>query len=189
MLSREEVRNKFVGWGIENPTDEQISDYLAQIGKEIKSSEDKAQKYKDDALRVKELQKQLDNMNNEKLTDAERSQKAVDEAQKRVAELEKTVSSMKLLNSLAEIGINGDDATAVVNEDGSLNTIKLGEIIATREKNAVAVFQKKALDETPTPNGAKADPEPDAPYKEIADRVAASKKAETEAVSIIDSYK
>ncbi len=189
MLSREEVSKKFKEWGIENPTEEQIADYLAQIGKEIKSAEDKANRYKADSDKMAELQKQLDELNNEKLTDAERSQKAVDEAQKRVAELEKTVSSMKLLNSLAEIGITGDDATTLVNEDGSLNTVKLGEILATREKNAVDVYKKQALDSTPSPDGKKADPEPDKPYKEIADRVAANKKAETEAVSIIDSYK
>lgn len=189
MLSRDEVRKKFTEWGIENPTEEQVSDYLAQIGKEVKSSEEKAQKYKDDALRVKELQKQLDDINTANLSEVEKANKATEDAMKEIDSLRKTVKQMELTKSLAEIGIVGDDATGLVGEDGSLNTEKLGSILAAREKSAVAAFQKKALDNTPTPSGSKEESEPDKPYKDIVDRVTASKKAETEAVNIIDSYK
>ena len=190
MLKREEVKQKLIEWGIAEPTDEMVSDFLATNSKEIKAAEERANRFKSESDKVKELTKQLDDLNNEKLTDSERSQKAVEEAQKRVAELEKTVSSMKLLNSLAEIGITGDDATQLVDESGNLNTEKLGEILSAREKSAVDVYKKQALDTTPSPDGKKDDKtEPDTPYKDIVERVAASNKAETEAVSIIDSYK
>ena len=188
MLSRDEVRNKFKSWGIEDPTEEQVSDYLAQIGKEVKSSEDKALRYKGEADRVKELEKQLDELNSANLSEVEKANKATEDALKEVESLKKTVTQMQLQKSLAEIGIVGEDADSLVTEEG-LNTAKLGEILAAREKNAVAAFQKKALDETPSPTGAKENPEPDKPYKDIVERVSASKKAETEAVNIIDSYK
>ena len=95
---------------------------------------------------------------------------------------------MELTKSLAEIGIVGDDASQLVGEDGSLNTAKLGEILSAREKNAVATYQKQALDNTPSPNGGK-DDEPDKPYKDIVERVVASKKTETEAADIVNAYK
>lgn len=187
-MSREEVKALFKSWGIEEPTDEQVSDYLNRMQKEVKAAEDKATRYKADADRMKDLEKQLEEINNEKLTDAEKSAKAVEEANKKVTELENTVKAMKLQASLAEIGIVGEDASGLVGEDGSLNTELLGNIIASREKVAVDAYKKQALDATPAPDAKKSE-EKENPYKDIADRVAASKKVENEAVSIIDSYK
>ena len=194
MLKREEVKQKLVEWGIENPTDEQISDYLATISKETKSAEDRAARFKADSDKVKDLEKQINELNNAKLTDEERSAKAVEEANQRVLELETTVKTMQLQKGLAEIGIVGEDATALVDEDGSLNIDKLGQIIGAREKAAVDVYKKEALDGTPAPDGKKGsegedDDKGDPLTKDIVDRAVASKKAETEALSIIDSYK
>ena len=188
MLKREEVKQKLVEWGIENPTDEQISDYLATISKETKSAEDRANKFKADSDRVRDLEKQIEEMNSSNMTDLERANKATEDAQKQVESLTKTVREMQLAKSLAEIGIVGEDASGLFDEDGSLNTEKLGKIIESREKAAVATFQKQALDSTPAADDTKGD-EDETPGKDIVDRVAASKKAETEAVSIIDSYK
>ena len=108
---------------------------------------------------------------------------------KQVAELQKTVKAMELSKSLAEIGIVGDDATQLVNEDGSLNTAKLGEILSTREKTAVASYQKKVLDETPSPSGGKPQEEDkDAEVQEIAKSYADRVKADTVAKDIVNSY-
>lgn len=190
MLKREEVKQKLVEWGIENPTDEQISDYLATISKETKSAEDRANKFKADSDRVRDLEKQIEELNTANMTDLELSNKKAEDAEKKVAELQATVTQMKLLKSLADIGITGDEANGLFNEGGSLNTEQLGKIIESREKAAVATYQKQTLDSTPAPDGKKGeDGEEEKPYKDIVDRVAASKKAETEAVNIIDSYK
>ena len=189
MLKREEVKQKLVEWGIENPTDEQISDYLATISKETKSAEDRANKFKADSDRVRDLEKQIEELNTANMTDLELSNKKAEDAEKKVAELQATVTQMKLLKSLADIGITGDEANGLFNEGGSLNTEQLGKIIESREKAAVATYQKQTLDSTPAPDGKKSEDEEEKPYKDIVDRVTASKKAETEAVNIIDSYK
>lgn len=189
MLKREDVRQKLVEWGIENPTDEQISDYLATISKETKSAEDRANKFKADSDRVRDLEKQIEELNTASMTDLELSNKKAEDAEKKVAELQATVTQMKLLKSLADIGITGDEANGLFDEGGSLNTEQLGKIIESREKAAVATYQKQTLDSTPAPDGKKGEDEEEKPYKDIVDRVAASKKAETEAVNIIDSYK
>ena len=101
---------------------------------------------------------------------------------------------MQLQKALAEIGIVGEDATDLVGDGGNLNIEKLGQIIGAREKAAVDVYKKEALDGTPAPDGKKGsegedDDKGDPLTKDIVDRAVASKKAETEAVSIIDSYK
>ena len=194
MLKREEVKQKLVEWGIENPTDEQISDYLATISKETKSAEDRANRYKGDADKVKDLERQIEELNSANLTDIEKANKATEDAMNKVADLEKTVKQMKQLKALADVGIVGEDAEGLFGEDGNLNIEKLGQIIGAREKAAVDVYKKEALDGTPAPDGKKGsegedDDKGDPLTKDIVDRAVASKKAETEAVSIIDSYK
>lgn len=189
-MKREEVKELMKSWGIEEPTDEQISDYLNRMQKEVKAAEDKATRYKADADRVKDLESQIEELSNANLTDLEKANKATEDALNQVANLQKTVTQMQLMKSLAEIGIVGEDADGLISEDGSLNTEQLGKIIESREKAAVATYQKQTLDSTPAPDGKKSeDEEKEKPYKDIVDRVAASKKAETEAVNIIDSYK
>lgn len=194
MIKRDEVRQKLIEMGIAEPTEEQVNSYIAVISNELKSAEDRAARFKAESDKVKDLEKQLNELNNAKLTDEERSAKAVEEANQRVLELETTVKTMQLQKGLAEIGIVGEDATALVDEDGSLNIEKLGQIIGAREKAAVDVYKKQALDDTPAPDGKKGsegedDDKGDPLTKDIVDRAVASKKAETEAVSIIDSYK
>ena len=194
MLKREEVKQKLIGWGIEEPTEEQISDYLATISKETKSAEDRANRFKGEADKVKDLEKQIEELNSANLTDIEKANKATEDAMNKVADLEKTVKQMKQLKALADVGIVGEDAEGLFGEDGNLNIEKLGQIIGAREKAAVDVYKKEALDGTPAPDGKKGsegedDDKGDPLTKDIVDRAVASKKAETEAVSIIDSYK
>lgn len=194
MIKRDEVKQKLIEMGITEPTEEQVNSYIAVISNELKASEDRAARFKAESDKVKDLEKQLNELNNAKLTDEERSAKAMEEANQRVLELETTVKTMQLQKGLAEIGIIGEDAADLVDEDGSLNIEKLGQIIGAREKSAVDVYKKQALDGTPAPDGKKGsegedDDKGDPLTKDIVDRAVASKKAETEAVSIIDSYK
>ena len=190
MLKRDEVKQKLIDMGVTEPTEEQVNSYLAVISNELKASEDRAARYKAESDKVHDLEKQLKEANEKGLTDLELSQRKTEEALKEVETLRSTVKQMELLKSLADIGITGDDASGLISEDGSLNTVKLGEIISNREKVAVDAFKKEALDKTPAPDDKKPESEEEEkPYKDIVDRVAATKKAETEAVSIIDSYK
>ena len=89
--------------------------------------------------------------------------------------------------ALAEIGITGEDSEALF-ENGELNTTKLGEILANREKNAVAAYQKETLNNTPSPQGGSGKDEPeDKPDIKYAKEYVAKTKANN-SQSIIDSY-
>lgn len=187
-MTREQAKENLIALGVAEPSDDAITTYLNTIQSATKNAEDKATRFKAEADKVRELEKQLEEINNEKLTDEEKSKKALDDAMKQIDSLRSTVKQMELSKSLAEIGIVGDDAASLVGEDGSLNTAKLGEILTAREKNAVATYQKQALDNTPSPNGGKEN-EPEEPYKDIVQRVVASHKAEAEAAEIVNAYK
>ena len=189
-MSRNEVKELLISLGVEEPTDEAISNYLNTIQKEVKTAEDKANRYKAEADKVKELTKELDEIKSANLSDVEKANKATEDALKEVESLKKTVKAMELSKSLAEIGIVGDDATQLVNEDGSLNTSKLGEILKSSETSAVSAYQEKILDETPSPKGGNPpEDDKDAEVKEYAQAYASRVKANTEAKDIVDSYK
>lgn len=184
-MKREDVKQKLISWGIEEPTDEQISDYLATINKETKSAEDKALHYRAEAERVKDLEKELKELNDANLSETEKQTKAVEEANAEIAKLRQTVKQMELTKSLAEIGIVGDDAEGLF-ENGELNTAKLGEILSSREKNAVAAYQKETLNNTPSPQGGKNedDVKPEVEYAK--EYVARNSSGNTQ--SIINQY-
>ena len=186
-MTRDAVKQKLISWGIEEPTDDQISDYLATINKETKSAEDKAAHYKAESERVKDLEKELKAMTDANLSDVEKANKAMEEARAEVESLKLTVKQMNLEKSLAEIGIVGDDAAGLF-ENGELNTAKLGEILSNREKNAVAAYQKETLNNTPSPQGGSGKDEPeDKPDIKYAKEYVAKAKANN-SQSIIDSY-
>lgn len=187
MIKRDEVKQKLVSWGVAEPTDDQINDYLAQISKEIKGSEEKAEHFRNEANRVKDLEKELKALNEANLSDSEKSQKAVEEANAEIAKLRATVKAMELSKALAEIGIIGEDADGLF-DNGELNTAKLGEIITSREKNAVAAYQKEALNATPSPQGSGKEEPEDKPDVAYAKEYAAKAKG-NDTQSIIDSYK
>lgn len=187
MLKREEVRQKFVSWGVEDPTDDQINDYLAQISKEIKGSEEKAAHYKNEASRVQELTKELDELKGQNMTEVEKLQRELEDATKRLSLSEKTVKDMQMKAALAEIGITGNDSEELFT-DGELNTVKLGEILSNREKNAVAAYQKESLNSTPSPQGGQGEPEESQDIKYAKEYVAKA-KGNTDPQAIINQYK
>ena len=175
-MTREQAKANLVAFGVAEPTDEQITNYLNQIGNETKKERDRADKYKADSERVSELQKQLEDINNQNLTDVEKANNAAEEANKRAEAAEKLVKQMQVRNKLAEKGIVGEDADKLFGEDGALDIDFLGEIISNREKKAVSEFEKQCMANTiDASGGAKNDNNNDAEekmVKEIAQSIA-----------------
>ena len=186
-MTREQAKQFLIDSGVEEPTEEAISNLLNTLHAETKMAEDRANRYKSEADRVKTLEKELKELNDANLSDIEKANKATEEANAEIAKLRQTVKAMEMSKALAEIGIVGDDAEGLF-ENGELNTVKLGEILASREKNAVAAYQKETLNSTPSPQGGQGEEEPK-PKNEIAEGFATRAKANTDALSIIESYK
>lgn len=60
---------------------------------------------------------------------------------------------MQRKNELANLGIVGETADKLFNEDGSVDFLVLGQIISERETTAKSLKEKELLDKTPNPEG------------------------------------
>ena len=147
--------------------------------------------FRSDAERVAELEKQLEKVNKQNMTDIELANAERDKALSSVANLEKQIEQMITKTELAKLGITGDVADTLVSGNGKLDFATLGQIISDREKNAVSEYEKKALENTPNPSGSKGKEEQQKTQAEqIAEslgKVASATSKSSE--SIIDSYK
>lgn len=152
-MTRQQARANLVAIGIAEPTEEQITNYLDQVGGETKRERDRADRYKADADRTADLQKQLDDLNSANLSEVEKANRDREDALKQIAALNKQLTTMQTMQSLAERGIVGEDAKSLINEDGSINFETLGKIISDRETSAAAAKERELLQNTPNPKG------------------------------------
>ena len=152
IMTREDVLKLFP-----DATDEQITNLLNQNNSEIARERGKADKYKADAQKADDLQKQLDELNSQNLSDIEKANAERDKALNSVADLEKTIKSMQLKTGLAEQGIVGEQADKLIESlnGGNFDTSLLGQIISEKNKSAIADYEKKNLNSTPNPDGGK----------------------------------
>lgn len=173
-------------------TDEQIEKIMAETGKDIQKAKSVADKYKEDAEKLAEVQKQLDEINTANMTEVEKANKQIEESNKRVADLENQLKNQKTRSDLATLGIIGEDADKIIEglNGGNLDIEVLGNFISNREKQAVADFEKKSLDDTPNPSGGK-DPEDNKTEAEkVAEMIAPNLVGSSQnTASIIDAYK
>ena len=190
-MTREQAKQKLISFGVAEPTDEQITNFLNTVGAETKKEREKADNYKADAEKAEELQRQLDELNSNNLSEIEKANAERDKALKSVSDLEQKVKAMELKTGLAEKGITGEKADKLIEslKNGSFDTEILGEIIAEKEQTAIANYEKKSLDDTPNPDGktgnGKEDDKTESFIKELGKNKA---DADNSAKSIVDSY-
>lgn len=190
-MTREQAKQNLIGFGIAEPTDEQITNYLNQIGAETKGYKDKLASAGDKDNRIAELEKELEKINKQNMTDIELANAERDKALSSVANLEKQIEQMITKTELAKLGITGEVADTLVSGSGKLDFATLGQIISDREKNAVSEYEKKTLENTPNPNGNKGKDEPQKTEAEqIAENLGKSASATSkDSEAIIASYK
>lgn len=152
-MTREEARDLLISAGVAEPTDEAISNLLNKHNAEVSKQKAIADKYKSDATKVAELEKQLEELNDAKLSDIELAKKETEKSNSRVAELEKQIALMQRKTDLAAKGIVGEQADKLIREDGSLDIEILGQIISERETTAKSQLEKDLLNKTPNPKG------------------------------------
>lgn len=154
-MTRENARENLKGFGIEEPTEEQVTNYLNQVNGESQKEKARAEQYKEDAKKVSELQKKLDEMENANLTEVEKANKSVEEANKKIAELQNQINRANTLKQLADKGITGDDANNLIHEDGTIDFDTLGKILTDRETAAATAKEKEIAGQSSNPNGGK----------------------------------
>lgn len=155
-MTREQAKTNLINLGIAEPTEEQITSYLNTVNGEAKKEKDRADKYKLDADKATELQKKLDEIANQNLSEVEKANKATEDAMAQVAALQKRIDRAEQLKSLAEKGITGEQAEKLISEDGKLNYEILGQIISDREAAAKAAKEQEIANNQGNPGGGQA---------------------------------
>lgn len=152
-MTREQAKTNLINLGIAEPSDEQVTNYLNTVNGETKKEKDRADKYKLDADKAAQLQKQLDDIANQNLSEVEKANKATEDAMAQVAVLQKRIDRAEQLKALAEKGITGEQAEKLISEDGKLDYEVLGQIISDRENAAKIAKEQEIANNQGNPGG------------------------------------
>ena len=185
-MTREQAKQKLISFGIAEPTDEQVTDFLNTIGTETKKEKDRADGYKAKADKADELQTQLDDLNSQNLSDIEKANKELEKANERIVELEKN-DAIKTQRSLAmeKFKVTAEQAKQIVKDDGSLDYDILGQIISDKESASATAKEQEIADNATNPGGGSAGANNDtkSTAEKIAEKMFSGQKQENNILS------
>lgn len=185
-MTREQAKQKLISFGVAEPTEEQISDLLNSINAETKKEKDKFDELKAKADKADDLQKQLDDLNSQNLSDIEKANKALETANDRIAELEKAQAIATQRNSVAEkFKVTSEQAKQIVKDDGSFDYDVLGQIISDKENAAATAKEQEIANNATNPGGGSAGGNNDtkSTAEKIAEKMFSGKKQENNILS------
>lgn len=182
-MTREQAKQVLIGMGIEEPSDEQVTKYLDSVTGEVKKEKDKNTSLKEKADKAEALQKELDELKQQNMTDAEKAelerQKEKAANEKRISDLESALATSqkealtgKITSIFANAGMKGDAYAGAIKAFSNINAkdaLKEAQTfvdgISVENKNALdtakAAWEKEALENTPNPGGGKSGEEPE----------------------------
>lgn len=178
-MTREQAKQVLIGMGIEEPSDEQVTKYLDSVTGEVKKEKDKNTSLKEKADKAEALQKELDELKQQNMTDAEKAelerQKEKAANEKRISDLESALATSqrealtgKITSIFANAGMQCDayagaiKAFSNMNEEDALKEAQtfvdgISEVNKTILDTAKAAWEKEALENTPNPGGGAGD--------------------------------
>ena len=177
-MTREDVKKIFP-----DATDEQITSFLNQSNSDVAKEKAKAQKVKEQAEKADALEKELEELKQQNMTDAEKAelerQKEKAANEKRISDLESALKTSqkealtgKITSIFASAGMKGDAYAGAIKAFSNMNAkdaLKEAQTfvdgISVENKNALdtakAAWEKEALEKTPNPGGGKSGGEPE----------------------------
>ena len=142
-MTREQAKQNLVTIGISEPTEEQVTNYLNQVNGESQKEKRRADDYKEKADKAAELQQKLDEIEAGNLSEVEKANKLLEDANKQIAKLQKENALRDQRESaMSNFKITAEQAKTIVKDDGSFDYDALGKIIS--EKEAAAAQAKEA---------------------------------------------
>lgn len=161
-MKREEARQKLINLGIAEPTEEQISSLLDSVTAETRSEKARADRYKADADKAKELEQQLTEIQNQNLTDVEKQQKENEALQQQIKALTESNLKTEAKAILKGSGLEDADIEALI--PGMIAGIDKVEDVQARANayvsamnkvrdNAIKKHDEDVLNGTGTPGG------------------------------------
>lgn len=178
-MTREQAKQVLIGMGIEEPSDEQVTKYLDSVTGEVKKEKDKNTSLKEKADKAEALQKELEELKQQNMTDAEKAelerQKEKAANEKRISDLESALATSqrealtgKITSIFANAGMQGDayagaiKAFSNMNKEDALKEAQtfvdgISEVNKTTLDTAKAAWEKEILENTPNPGGGAGD--------------------------------
>nr|DAH34167.1 MAG TPA: hypothetical protein [Caudoviricetes sp.] len=151
-MTREQVIKLFP-----DATDDQITALLNQNNSEVAREKEKASGYKEKASKADELQKKIDELESGNLSEIEKANKALEEANKQIAVLQKNNAIRDQRESaMTNFKITAEQAKTVVKDDGSLDYSELGKIISEKETASAQAKEQEIAKNAAVPNGGSA---------------------------------
>lgn len=177
-MTREDVKRIFP-----DATDDQITSFLNQSNSDVAKEKAKAQKAKEQADKAEALEKELEELKKQNMTEAEKAelerQKEKAANEKRISDLESALATSqkealtgKITSIFANAGMKGDAYVGAIKAFSNMNAedaLKEAQTfvdgISAENKNALdtakAAWEKEALENTPNPGGSKSGGEPE----------------------------
>lgn len=156
-MTREQAKQNLIALGISEPSDEQVSNYLNSVNGEVQKEKEKNAQYKADADKVKDLQKQLDDIEASKLSDMEKLQKQVEQLTNDNADLKKKDAiRTQRADAMAKFKITSEQSNLVVKDDGSFDMDALGQIISEKETASANAKEQEIANNSSNPGGGSA---------------------------------
>lgn len=148
-MTREQVIKLFP-----DATDDQITALLNQNNSEVAREKEKASGYKEKASKADELQKKIGELESGNLSEIEKANKALEEANKQIAVLQKNNAIRDQRESaMTNFKITAEQAKTVVKDDGSLDYSELGKIISEKETASAQAKEQEIAKSAAVPNG------------------------------------
>ena len=156
-MTREQAKQNLISIGVEEPTDEQITNYLNQVNGETQKEKDKAAEYKEKADKADEYKAKIDELEAGNLTEVEKANKALELANEQIAKMQKENSIRDIREkSMTDFKITAEQAKAVVKDDGSFDTAALGKIMSEKETAAAQAKEQEIAGKQDIPGGGSA---------------------------------
>lgn len=132
-------------------TDEQIEKVIAENGKDVQTANAKATKNNAELERLQGIEKEFNAMKDQNLSEQEKAAKQLEEANNRIAELEKAQTLATQRTSAADkFKITSEQAAQV---DGSFDFDVLGKIISDKETAAAQAKEQEIANGSTNPGG------------------------------------
>ena len=156
-MTREQAKQNLISIGVEEPTDEQITNYLNQVNGETQKEKDKAAEYKEKADKADEYKAKIDELEAGNLTEVEKANKDLELANEQIAKMQKENSIRDLREkSMTDFKITAEQAKTVVKDDGSFDTAALGKIMSEKETAAAQAKEQEIAGKQDIPGGGSA---------------------------------
>ena len=177
-MTREQAKQVLIGMGIEEPSEEQVKKYLDSIANETKKEKDRNASLKEKADEAEALKKELDELKQQNMTDAEKAEaerkkekEAVDkelaDLKAALAESNKKALTSEITSMFANAGLSTETYASAIKAYASAPYEKpedamkevetfvkgVSEANKTALDTAKAAWEKEALENTPNPGG------------------------------------